>query len=69
MKTLPIALTMAPRCQAKAQGGSGHGGKLKAVVCTSTLDLGIDWGDGTLSSVGAPKAPAACSALAVPITA
>jgi ATP-dependent Lhr-like helicase len=28
-------------------------GKLRAVVCTSTLDLGIDWGDVDL--VGAPK--------------
>ena len=31
-------------------------GKLKAVVCTSTLDLGIDWGDVDLViQVGAPK--------------
>ena len=31
-------------------------GKLKAVVCTSTLDLGIDWGDVDLViTVGAPK--------------
>ena len=31
-------------------------GKLKAVVCTSTLDLGIDWGDIDLViNVGAPK--------------
>ena len=31
-------------------------GKLKAVVCTSTLDLGIDWGDVDLViHVGAPK--------------
>lgn len=31
-------------------------GKLKAVVCTSTLDLGIDWGDVDLViNVGAPK--------------
>jgi ATP-dependent Lhr-like helicase len=31
-------------------------GKLRAVVCTSTLDLGIDWGDVDLvTSVGAPK--------------
>ena len=31
-------------------------GRLKAVVCTSTLDLGIDWGDVDLViNVGAPK--------------
>ncbi|HUS98518.1 MAG TPA: ligase-associated DNA damage response DEXH box helicase, partial [Hyphomicrobiaceae bacterium] len=31
-------------------------GKLRAVVCTSTLDLGIDWGDIDLVvNVGAPK--------------
>ena len=31
-------------------------GKLKAVVCTSTLDLGIDWGDVDLViHIGAPK--------------
>ena len=31
-------------------------GKIKAVVCTSTLDLGIDWGDVDLViNVGAPK--------------
>ena len=32
------------------------GGKLRAVVCTSTLDLGIDWGDVDLViNIGAPK--------------
>jgi ATP-dependent Lhr-like helicase len=31
-------------------------GKLRAVICTSTLDLGIDWGDVNLViNVGAPK--------------
>jgi ATP-dependent Lhr-like helicase len=31
-------------------------GKLKAVVCTATLDLGIDWGDVDLVvNIGAPK--------------
>ncbi|MGB2730628.1 MAG: ligase-associated DNA damage response DEXH box helicase [Methylovirgula sp.] len=31
-------------------------GKLKAVVCTSTLDLGVDWGDVDLVvNIGAPK--------------
>ncbi len=34
-------------------------GKLRAVVCTSTLDLGIDWGDVDLVvNVGAPKGAA-----------
>ena len=42
---------------AAAKGGSRHGGgALKAVVATSTLDLGIDWGDIDLViHVGAPK--------------
>ena len=32
-------------------------GRLRAVVCTSTLDLGVDWGDVDLViNVGAPKA-------------
>jgi ATP-dependent Lhr-like helicase len=32
------------------------GGELKAIVCTGTLDLGIDWGDVDLViQVGAPK--------------
>jgi ATP-dependent Lhr-like helicase len=45
-------------------------GKLRAVVCTSTLDLGIDWGDVDLViNVGAPKAQAAWrSASAAPTT-
>ena len=31
-------------------------GKLRAVVCTSSLDLGVDWGDVDLvNNVGAPK--------------
>src|SRR6201996_8772466 len=31
-------------------------GALRAVVCTSSLDLGVDWGDGALViNVGAPK--------------
>lgn len=34
-------------------------GRLRAVVCTSTLDLGIDWGDVDLTiQVGAPKGAA-----------
>jgi ATP-dependent Lhr-like helicase len=39
-------------------------GELRGVVCTATLDLGIDWGDVDLVvNVGAPKGrPASCSA-------
>ena len=38
------------------RGGDGGRASLKAVVCTSTLDLGIDWGDVDLViNVGAPK--------------
>ena len=34
-------------------------GRLRAVVCTSTLDLGIDWGDVDLTiQIGAPKGAA-----------
>ena len=46
------------------------GGRLRAVVCTSSLDLGVDWGDVDLViNVGAPKAAhGCCSELAVPIT-
>ncbi len=56
--TLPIALhhgslDVAQRRKVEAAMAAG---KLKAVVCTSTLDLGIDWGDVDLVvQVGAPK--------------
>lgn len=55
---LPIALhhgslDVAQRRKVEAAMAAG---KLKAVVCTSTLDLGIDWGDVDLViHVGAPK--------------
>ena len=55
---LPIALhhgslDMAQRHKVEAAMVKG---KLRAVVCTSTLDLGIDWGDVDLViNVGAPK--------------
>ena len=59
MKTnLPIALhhgslDVGQRRKVEAAMAAG---KLKAVVCTSTLDLGIDWGDVDLViHVGAPK--------------
>jgi ATP-dependent Lhr-like helicase len=56
--TLPIALhhgslDVAQRRKVEAAMAAN---KLKAVVCTSTLDLGIDWGDVDLViHVGAPK--------------
>ncbi|MEG6508576.1 ligase-associated DNA damage response DEXH box helicase [Methyloligella sp. 2.7D] len=56
--TLPIALhhgslDVAQRRKVEAAMVAG---KLRAVVCTSTLDLGIDWGDVDLViNVGAPK--------------
>ena len=55
---LPIALhhgslDVAQRRKVEAAMAQG---KIKAVVCTSTLDLGIDWGDVDLVvHVGAPK--------------
>src|SRR5262249_31990456 len=55
---LPIALhhgslDVAQRRKVEAAMASG---RLRAVVCTSSLDLGIDWGDVDLvSNVGAPK--------------
>lgn len=56
--TLPIALhhgslDVAQRRKVEAAMGEG---KLRAVVCTSTLELGIDWGDVDLViHIGAPK--------------
>src|SRR5690606_14209117 len=55
---LPIALhhgslDVAQRRKVEAAMAEG---KLRAVVCTSTLDLGIDWGDVDLViQIGAPK--------------
>ncbi|CAN7342440.1 ligase-associated DNA damage response DEXH box helicase [Bosea sp. LjRoot9] len=55
---LPIALhhgslDVAQRRKVEAAMAAG---KLKAVVCTATLDLGIDWGDVDLVvNIGAPK--------------
>jgi len=45
------------RCGAAPQGRGRHGqGKLRGVVCTSSLDLGVDWGDVDLViNIGAPK--------------
>jgi ATP-dependent Lhr-like helicase len=55
---LPIALhhgslDVGQRRRVEAAMASG---KLKAIVCTSTLDLGVDWGDVDLVvNIGAPK--------------
>ena len=55
---LPIALhhgSLAPEQRRKVEAAMARGA-LKAVVCTSTLDLGIDWGDVDLViQMGAPK--------------
>ena len=55
---LPIALhhgSLAPEQRRKVEAAMAAG-RLKAVVCTSTLDLGIDWGDVDLVvQMGAPK--------------
>lgn len=59
--TLPIALhhgslDVAQRKRVESAMGAGS---LRAVVCTSTLDLGIDWGDVDLViQMGAPKGSA-----------
>uniref|UniRef100_UPI0038D0DF3F ligase-associated DNA damage response DEXH box helicase n=1 Tax=Oleomonas cavernae TaxID=2320859 RepID=UPI0038D0DF3F len=57
-KTLPIALhhgSLAPEQRRKVEAAM-VAGRLKGVVCTSTLDLGIDWGAVDLViQVGAPK--------------
>ncbi|KKB08156.1 ligase-associated DNA damage response DEXH box helicase [Devosia chinhatensis] len=55
---LPIALhhgSLSVEQRRKVEAAMANG-QLKAVVCTSTLDLGIDWGDVDLViQVGAPK--------------
>ena len=56
--SLPIALHHGSLDQAQRRKVemAMAAGKLRAVVCTSTLDLGIDWGDVDLViHVGAPK--------------
>jgi ATP-dependent Lhr-like helicase len=56
--SLPIALHHGSldAAQRKRVEAAMAAGRLKAVVCTSTLDLGIDWGDVDLViNVGAPK--------------
>ena len=55
---IPIALhhgSLSPAQRRKVEAAMAAG-QLRAVVCTSTLDLGIDWGDVDLVvHVGAPK--------------
>jgi ATP-dependent Lhr-like helicase len=56
--TLPIALHHGSLdvAQRRKVEEAMAAGRLKAVVCTATLDLGIDWGDVDLVvNVGAPK--------------
>lgn len=56
--TLPIALHHGSldRAQRRKVEAAMAENRLRAVVCTSTLDLGIDWGDVDLViNVGAPK--------------
>lgn len=57
-ENLPIALhhgSLAPEQRRKVEAAMAKG-SLRAVVCTSTLDLGIDWGAVDLViNVGAPK--------------
>jgi len=57
-ENLPIALhhgSLAKEQRRKVEAAMAAG-RLKAVVCTSTLDLGIDWGEVDLViHVGAPK--------------
>ena len=60
-ENLPIALhhgSLSVEQRRKVEGAMAAGA-LKAVVCTSTLDLGIDWGDVDLVlQMGAPKGSA-----------
>ncbi len=60
-KNLPIALhhgSLAPQQRRKVEAAMARG-ELRAVVCTSTLDLGIDWGAvDRVICIGAPKGAA-----------
>lgn len=57
-ENLPIALhhgSLAPEQRRKVEAAMARG-ELRGVICTSTLDLGIDWGTVDLViNVGAPK--------------
>lgn len=57
-ETLPIAIHHGSldAAQRRRVEAAMAGGGLRAIVCTATLDLGIDWGDVDLVvNVGAPK--------------
>jgi ATP-dependent helicase Lhr and Lhr-like helicase len=60
-ENLPIALhhgSLAPEQRRKVEAAMARG-SLRAVVCTSTLDLGIDWGEvDRVICMGAPKGAA-----------
>jgi ATP-dependent Lhr-like helicase len=60
-ENLPIALhhgSLSPEQRRKVEAAMARG-TLRAVVCTSTLDLGIDWGEvDRVICVGAPKGAA-----------
>jgi len=60
-ENLPIALhhgSLAPEQRRKVEAAMATG-RLRAVVCTSTLDLGIDWGAvDNVVCIGAPKGAA-----------
>jgi len=60
-ENLPIALhhgSLAPEQRRKVEAAMASG-RLRAVVCTSTLDLGIDWGAvDNVVCIGAPKGAA-----------
>ncbi|HEY2445571.1 MAG TPA: ligase-associated DNA damage response DEXH box helicase [Rhizomicrobium sp.] len=60
-ENLPIALhhgSLAPQQRRKVEAAMTRG-ELRAVVCTSTLDLGIDWGSvDRVICIGAPKGAA-----------
>ncbi|WP_353230582.1 ligase-associated DNA damage response DEXH box helicase [Novosphingobium sp.] len=56
--TLPIGIhhgSLSREARAKVEGAMAQG-KLRALVCTASLDLGVDWGDIDLVvQMGAPK--------------
>ena len=55
---LPIGIhhgSLAPEARRKVEGAMARG-ELRALVCTSSLDLGVDWGDvDCVIQMGAPK--------------
>jgi ATP-dependent Lhr-like helicase len=57
-ENLPIGIhhgSLSREARAKAEGAMAEG-RLRALVCTASLDLGVDWGDVDLViQMGAPK--------------